>query len=548
MKSTLSWKHFAVAATAALSLGAVANAENVFTVVRPIQWGAYNLNPYVTNDQHLQATNSAIYETLFFVNSISGDVTPVLGTSYKWSNGNQTMTVKTRDGVKWNDGKAFSAKDVAFSFNYLRKFPALDLNALWASGLKSVTAPNDTTVVFNFSVKNTPILVDLSNTAIVPEHIWSSITDPSIFTNQKPVATGPFMFDQYTLQAVRVVKNPNYWMKDKPALDAIQWIVKGGNDGALLAMLKGEGDFSYVGLADVKGDYADKNPATNLYFWPVNNGNYLYFNTTKAPFNDAKFRHAVSQAVNVDNVALKAYAGIAKGLSSTGVIPAQQGQWVSAENKAAAYDFNPEKAKTELKAAGYKWDAAGSLLGKNGKKLPSFKILVGSGWTDYITMATVIGEDFKKIGLSTSVDQQAWSAYAGGFTAANYDMGISWGWGNGSTPYQFFYKDFAPEFSAKKAGEASISNLSRYTNPVMTNAIKTFRETANLAIQKKAVNAMVKVFLRDAPALPLTDRMQFDEFNASKFTGFPSEKNPYTDGAPDDGVGARLVYLNVKPK
>ncbi|HEX2863870.1 MAG TPA: ABC transporter substrate-binding protein, partial [Deinococcales bacterium] len=323
---------------------------------------------------------------------------------------------------------------------------------------------------------------------------------------------------------------------------------KGGNDGALLAMLKGEGDFSYVGFSDVRGDYASKNPATNLYFWPVNNGNYLWLNTTKAPFNDAKFRHAIAQAIDTENVAQKAYAGVAHGMSASGIVPVQQGQWLSAANKAAAWSYNPEKAKAELKAAGYKWDSAGNLLGKNGKKLPSFKILVGAGWTDYITQATVVGEDLKKIGISTSVDQQAWSAYAGGLTTASYDMGISWGWGNGPTPYQFFYKDFAPEFSAKKPGEAAISNLSRYTNPVMTNAIKTFRQTSNLATQKKAVDQMISIFLRDVPAIPLTDRQQFDEFNATRYTGFPSDKNPYTDGAPDDGVGARLVYLNVKPK
>ena len=531
----------------ALSMGA-AGAESTFTILRDTGWGAQNLNPFVTADRHLLPTNSAIYETLFYVNTVTGEIVDVLGTGYKWSNGNQTLTIKTRPGVKWNDGQAFNAKDVAFTFNYLHKYPELDLAGLWGTGLKSVAAQNDTTVVFNFSNKNTPVLTYVANVPIVPEHIWASVTKPGEFTNPKPVATGPYVFDTFTMQALKVVKNPNYWMKDKPAVDSLVWIVKGGNDGVLLSLLKGEGDFSYVGLSDVKNGYAAKNPAVNVYYWPVNNGNYLYFNTTKAPFNNAKFRHAIAQAIDTQNVADKAYNGVANGLNSSGVIPAQQGKWLTAAAKANAYSFNPEKAKAELKAAGFKTDAAGKLLGRDGKRLPAFKILVGEGWTDFITMASVIGENLRQVGIDTSIDQEAWSAYSGGLQTANFDMGISWGWGNGDTPYYFFYQDFAPEFSAKKVGDAAVSNLSRYTNPVITNALKTFRETSDLTKQRKAVEEMVKVFQRDAPAVPLTDRNQFATFNASHFTGFPSMANPYNDGSPDDQAGARLLYLNIKPK
>ncbi|HEX2865225.1 MAG TPA: ABC transporter substrate-binding protein [Deinococcales bacterium] len=548
MRTKKSLVLLATAALAVAGLGTAAQAENILTVLRPSQWGAYNLNPFLGNSQRLEATVSAIYETLFFVNTVNGDVTDVLGTGYKWSNGNKTLTVTTRTGVKWNDGQAFSAKDVAFTFNYIHKYPALDLSALWSTGLQSVTAPNDTTVVFNFANKNTPILQYLANQAIVPEHIWSSITDPTTFTNQHPVATGPFMFDSYSLQAYSVVKNPNYWMKDKPYIDGIHWIVRLGADASLLAMLKGEADFTYSGYTDVKKDYAAKNPAVNLYYWPVTNGNYLYLNEAKAPFGDAKFRHAVAQAIDTSTVAARAYNGTANALNASGIIPAQQGQWLSAANKAAMWSYNPEKAKAELKAAGYKWDSAGNLLGKDGKKLPSFKILVGSGWLDFITMATVIGENFKQLGIATTIDQQSWGGYIAALQSAQYDMAISWGQGNGSSPYYFFYQDFAPEFSAKKVGDNATSNFTRYTNPVITNALKTFRETADLATQKKAVDSMVKVFLRDVPLIPLTDRNNFDDFNASRFTGWPSDKNPYNDGSPDDGIGARLVYLNVKPK
>ncbi len=186
-------------------------------------------------------------------------------------------------------------------------------------------------------------------------------------------------------------------------------------------------------------------------------------------------------------------------------------------------------------------------LGKDGKPLPNYRILVGAGWTDFITMAQVVGENLKKLGINTQIDQQQWAGYSGSLQTATYDMGISWGWGNGPTPYYLFYQSFAPELSAA-AGKTAPSNLSRYTNPDVTKALQTFRSTSDVTAQKKAVDVMVSAVMKDAPWVPLTDRTQFNLYNTSRFTGFPTAANPYNDASPDDSVGARLMYLNVKPK
>lgn len=535
---------------AMLSPGAAqdtAKPGGTFIVVRDNQWGANNLNPFLPGDQHLLPTLSAIYETLFFVNSISGDVTEVLGTDYKWSKDALSLSLNTRKNVKWNDGQAFNAKDVEFTFNYVKKYPALDTSGIWSNGLSSVKAAGTDTVNFTFSKANTPIFTYLAHLPIIPEHVWSSIADPLTFTNQKPVATGPFVLDTYSVQALKVTKNPNYWMANKPSIDSIVWTVAGGNDGALLRLLKGEVDFGYVGVTNVKGDYADKNPATNLYWWPVNNANFLYMNTAKAPFNDVNFRRAIAMSVDTKDVAQKGYNGNVAAASPSGLIPAQRGKWLNASAMKTAYTFNLEKSKAALSKAGYKTDSSGALLGKDGKAFPALKILVGAGWTDFIAMAQVVSENLKKIGLSVSIDQQQWSGYAGALQTGTYDMGISWGWGNGDTPYDLFYKSFSPELSAA-VGKQADSNLTRYTNATVTKALQTFRATSDAAVRKTAINQMVAQVMRDVPFVPLTDRSQFCLFNATRFTGFPSDKDPYNDGSPDDGIGARLMYLNVRLK
>ncbi|MGI8747851.1 MAG: ABC transporter substrate-binding protein [Deinococcus sp.] len=530
------------------TLSSVAQAQNpksTFTVVRSDQWGAQNLNPFSPGSQHLLPTNSAIYETLFFVNSLNGKVTPVLGTKYTWSKDSKTLTVTTRSGVKWTDGQSFAASDAAFTFNYVKQYPALDTQGLWKSGLRSVTAPNASTLVFSFSAPNTPVFQYIANTPIVPEHLWKDVKGPANFTNSKPVATGPFIFDSSSQQAIRVLKNPNYWMKGQPYVDAVVWVSTSSNDAALLKLLSGEVDYGYVGISDPK-NYASKGP-NNTYWWPTNNINILYFNTVKAPFNDAGFRRAVAQAINTKDVALKAYAGAVPAASPTSIFPTQQQDWLPANAKALAPTFDAAAADKALTAAGYKKDASGNRLGKDGKALPNYKILVGAGWTDFITMAQVVGDNLKKVGINTSIDQQAWGSYSGGLQSGNYDLGISWGWGNGSNPYYTFNAGFSPDFSAP-VGKTAPSNLSRYTNPAITAALKTFSSTSNMATQKKAMSTIITTVLKDTPWVPLTDRTQFALFNTSRFTGFPSAQNPYNDASPDDVPGARLMYLNVKPK
>ncbi len=91
-----------------------------------VAWNC-QFNPYSGSDQF--DSYGPIYEELVYVDSLkNGATTPWLATAWAWSNSDKTLTFTIRSGVKWSDGVAFSAKDVLFSFNLLKKNPALDLN------------------------------------------------------------------------------------------------------------------------------------------------------------------------------------------------------------------------------------------------------------------------------------------------------------------------------------------------------------------------------------------------------------------------------------
>src|SRR5262249_29970569 len=154
-------------------------------------------------------------------------------TGYKWSDDNKTLTFTLQNNVKWSDGQPFTAKDVAFTFNLFKNKPGLQGAGLVAMAgdnayVESVTATDDTTVVFNFKQVFTPGLYDIIGQMIVPEHTWKDVADPSKFTNDNPVGTGPFtQVVNFQSQAYQVDKNPNYWQPGKPYFQSIRMLAFG---------------------------------------------------------------------------------------------------------------------------------------------------------------------------------------------------------------------------------------------------------------------------------------------------------------------------------
>ncbi|MBE3575269.1 MAG: ABC transporter substrate-binding protein [Firmicutes bacterium] len=510
-------------------------------------WGSYvnNMNPLTP--QHLPPTLSAIYEGLFYTNMLTGEEVPLLAVSHEWQDHNLKLVIHTRSGVQWSDGQPFSAKDVAFTFNYLKKYPALDTLGIWSGSVESVTATSGDTVVFTFSKPNTPLLYYIGAVPIVPEHIWSKISDPVTFANPDPVGTGPFVLDSFSTQVVTVKKNPHYWMKGKPYIDKIAFPVFSTNDTALMAMIKNDIDYGYIFIPDPEKSYVARNPKTNKYWWPVNNTNILYLNTAKPPFDNAKFRRAIAMAIDRKALVQVAYYNTVDVADPTGIIPMQLKRWLDPSLKKLAFSYDPAGAAKLLASLGFKKGQDGKLLGQDGKPL-SFKLLTGAGWTDFNTMANIISQNLKKIGIETIITPAPWNTYISTLMSGTYDMAICWGTGSGPTPYYLYYQEFSPQFSAEKIGENAQSDYARYTNPEITKALETYRESSDFATQKKAINTIARIVLEEVPFIPLTGRTNFADFNESRFVGWPSASNPYNAGDPQDTPGAELMYLNVHLK
>jgi peptide/nickel transport system substrate-binding protein len=537
--------------------GATVKSGGRLTAAQP--WGTIpkNFNPYAPSGANAPGTRSCIYQSLYYINAATGKETPLLATKYAWTTHNLKLVVSTRSGVTWTDGKKFSAADVAFTFNYLKANPAIDLNGIWTAPLKSVTASGSNTVVFTFSKPFTPAAISILYgtdgvpTVILPKHIWSSITNPASYTNTSPVGTGPFKLSSFSTTAVIYSKNPSYFQKGRPYLDSVVFSSVNSNTTAELQLLNGTIDMSYDAMTDVETTFVSKGPSTNAYFWPVINMNYLYLNTAKAPFNNVSFRKAVAMAVDTKFIANRAYFGAlagATGGAQAAIVQPQLKKWFDPSLAKYQWSFSATKAKALLKAAGFKWSSNGKLESPGGKAYPTFNVLVGGpGWTDYISLADNVSRELSAIGINSNVVQEPYSTYANDLNKGNFDFAISWGNGNSSTPYFQYYYMFSPKQSAP-IGQVANTNWERYTSPLITKALATFAGSSSFAVQKAAISAIAKQVLTKVPVVPLTGRANWLVYQTRTFTGFPTKSNPYNDGSASDQEGAMLVYLNVHQK
>ena len=216
----------------------VARAPDGVLVVAQEQQASWvrNFNPLTTATAPRWPTLAGVYEPMFVFNSVTSQYVPWLAVEREWRDGNRTLRVTTRDGVKWSDGEAFTARDVAFTFSLLKEFPALDRRGVWEF-IDGVRAVDARTVDFSFSRVFIPGFDELAAQQIVPEHVWSEVEDPVMFTNENPVATGPFTEVRiFRNQVFEIGRNPHYWQEGLPKFEAIRCPAYPSNDRANLAL------------------------------------------------------------------------------------------------------------------------------------------------------------------------------------------------------------------------------------------------------------------------------------------------------------------------
>src|SRR5260370_32011052 len=367
-----------LAACGTTSNGNTAKQGGTLTIVPgPLGDFTRNFNVFATGSV-LSGTEGLVYEPLLFFNREDGSVKPWLASSYQLSSDATSITFKLRPDVQWSDGKPFTSADVVFTLNLVRNHPAVDYSGLW-NVITGVSAPDDHTVIVKLKQPSVPTLWYLGGqTYILPQHLWSGVSNPVTYTNPNPVGTGPFVFKSFSPQLYVFDRNPHYWQPGKPYIGEIRYPAFTSNTSADLMLSQGSVDWTGLLTPDVNKTFASRDPAHNHYWFPPSDVVTLYLNLAKHPFNLLAVRQAISAAVDRGKLYRIGENGYEPPSHPTAlVLPANQ-SFLSSNFANASFSLDTAKATSLLERAGFKKGSAGIYIAKHGNLL-SFNTDVVSG-------------------------------------------------------------------------------------------------------------------------------------------------------------------------
>ncbi len=508
-------------------------------------------NPFsLTATGYLTNAVSLYNEPLFIFNTLNSAQAPIpmLATNAAWSNGGKTLTLTTRSGVKWNDGKAFSASDVAFTFTMLKNNPKL--NTSGAPIVTSATAPNATTAVLNFATSQYANLFLIGQVYIVPQHVWSSVSDPATYADASPVGTGPFMLDKFTPQGFTLKQNPYYWQKSKVHVPEVDFPAYNTNANLVPPVANGQIDFAGNYIANIQGNYLSKSTDNHTWtgsapFFSANNVVSLFLNTTKAPLNDPKVRQAISFGINRSQLNVQGETGYEPPVNSTSglLLPNHQSYLDPslANNLPATGDA--AKVASILKADGYA--KSGGKWAKNGQTI-KFSIQDPVPYSDYYTDDQIISHQLNALGFDTTVDGIGNpTVWAGNVANGTFDATIHWS-NQGPNPY-FIYDNWMDSSLAAKVGSPAAGDFGRYNNPQAQAALAQFAGSGDAATQKAAITKLENIMTTDVPVVPLLNGGAWAEVSTRNYTGWPSASDPYMNPVPNTPY-IEYTILHLTPK
>jgi peptide/nickel transport system substrate-binding protein len=466
-----------------------------------------------------------VYEPLMFVNTLqSGKITPWLATDYAWSDDNKVITFTLRHGVKFTDGTPLTAADVAFTFNMLKKYPALDLNTVW-SVLSSVVAQGDDKVVFTFKSAAVPYFYYIADqVGIVPEHIWSTVKDPTTYQDAKPVGTGPFTIARCTPQDVSYARNPDYWQPGLPKIAKMEYPAFTTNPPANELLATGGAQWGGQFIPNLKAEYLSKDPSNHYWFPPVVNV-AIFINQTNPLLKDINVRKALVYALSPQRITMIGEYGQEPHANQAGIVLPTFAPWLDkGELAAAGYSYDPAKAISILEKAGYKRGSDGIFVSPDGKPL-AFTIINQSAYTDWVAALQVAAQELKAAGIALTVSNLAGTDYNAKLDNGQFDLAYAYEAG-GPTPYYEFRQWLYGPASAP-IGQAASTNWERYSNKDTDALIDSYATSTSATEQHAIMSKLQKILLDDVPLIPITEQVDWDQYSTKQFVGWPTAQDPY---------------------
>lgn len=543
---------FAGAATL-VALTTLASSANAATASSPKVGGSISINasphgpwadvfnPYVPGENQDDIVPD-IYEPLVQWNGSNGADLPWLAQSWTWSSNNTVLTINLRKGVTWSNGKAFTSKDVVFTYNMLKQYPAIDGNALW-SYMKSISAVGTDKVKVVLKKPSATFLYYFTSTLIVPQFQFQGV-NPVKFTDSNPVGTGPFVLQSFNPQNITLTRNAHYWQTGKPYLQTVNYPAETSNASTILGLATGQVDWATIFSPNLNTSFVKKNP-TNYHVATASGGfDTLYLNLHDYPLNMPVVRKAISLAINRQALSQIGESGYSTPAALNAVGDSMAANWSTpALQKKYASQYDAAQAKKLLLAAGFK-DQNGTLMTPQGKPF-TIDMDVPAPFTDFVTLSSQIKSMLGAIGIQMTLDSTSANEYLTRLETGQFQAGICWT-PAGPNPYYTLNGLMNTSYSGPMGQAAAGQNYGRYSNPQVQQLSAQFNATEDASKQKAIIAQLGGIMATQLPVITLLNRNAPVEYSDAHIGGWPTSSNPYWNTSADLGPIVVLTHLYAK--
>ena len=414
------------------------------------------------------------------------------------------------------------------------------------SVLTSVAVKGGDEVVFDLKTAAVPYFYDIADqTPIVPAHIWSGLKAPVSFPDPHPVGTGPYVMSSCSGADIQYTKNPHYWQRGLPKIETVNFPSYLSNTSANEDLRSGTDQWGSQFVPNIQRYYISSNQKYYHYwFEPVYNV-LLWVNLTNPVLSDVAVREAMAYAINRPQVSKIGEYGYEPPSNQTGIVEPSFSSWYDASlagKYGNAYAYNPSRAISILEHAGYKRDAAG-IFEKSGKPL-SFTIINNGGFSDWVASVNVVQSDLKAVGIQVTPQNLSDTSFLSDVEDGHFELAYDWDSSGPGPYYELRQVLYSP--NTAPIGTAAASNFERYSSKSTDALIDQYAATTNSAVQHRVVDQLEKVMLSDVPVIPVTEQVDWYQYDTQYIGGWVTSSNPYAPPAqyiqPDWGVVLLHLY------
>ncbi len=397
--------------------------------------------------------NLVLYDQHIPQNSLK-TIRPDLAESWSWNEEGTELVFKLRQGVKWHDGKPFTAADVKCTFDLLlgKAKDKLRINPRqeWYHNVKEVTTQGDFEAVFHLE-RPQPALIALLASGYSP--IYPCHVSPAEM-RRRPIGTGPFKFvDFKPNETIKVARNPDYWKAGRPYLDGIEYTIIPNRSTAILAFVSGKFDVTwpYVVTVPLLKDVKKQAPQAICEMRTNNGTTNLIVNRDKPPFDNADLRRAMALAL--DRKAFVDILSEGQGKIGGAMLPPPEGLWgMPPEMLQTVPGYGPDVQKNRAEARKIM-----ERLGYGPDKRLALKIATRNVAT-YRDPAVILIDQLKEIYIDGELDTVETANWHAKITRKDYMVGLNNTGSGVDDPDQQFYENYAC---------GSARNYTGYCNPAL---------------------------------------------------------------------------------